>query len=532
MKHPSLPHSIFNDVIGPIMRGPSSSHTAGAYGIGRICRSLYGGLPDSVRCVFDPSGSYAPTYLPLGVDKAFCAGLLDWDMLDARYDSSVEVIAQSLEINFIVEPLQFHPHPNTMKIELAGKASVTIWAKSIGGGLIEIFQINEWPMALTGKQFDCFIEVERSEKNQATLHSVLTANSSLIKDYTIIQKAEKKYLYLIIVKSDNENDINHFINDLRSNEVIRHVWFAPPVFFPIVGEPIFHSAEEALLYAEKKNLSLGKVGVLYESKILGRTTEEVSKEMLRRYEVMCRSMESGFDDNSVKLSWLHPHAGRVYKSIVEGPLPFGGFPSKAAVRALAVMHTCNSRGIVCAAPTGGSAGVLPGVVKTMEEEYQLDREKIVEVLFAAGLIGLFIANRATFAAEEAGCQVEIGAAGAMAAASVVEAFGGPIKEAIDAASVALQNTMGSVCDPVGGGCEIPCHTRNAAAAANAFICADLICGGYPNRITLDDAIDASYNVGRSLPSELRCTAKGGIAVVPSAHRLLSRGEEQWNHGNL
>jgi L-serine dehydratase len=113
----------------------------------------------------------------------------------------------------------------------------------------------------------------------------------------------------------------------------------------------------------------------------------------------------------------------------------------------------------------------------------------------------------------------------MAAAAVVESAVGSPSAALDAASIALQNTMGSVCDPVQGGCEIPCHTRNAAAAAGAFLCADLVLGGYANPIPLDEAVDASLAVGRSLPRELRCTALGGIASAPSARSLRPRGVE-------
>ena len=137
-------------------------------------------------------------------------------------------------------------------------------------------------------------------------------------------------------------------------------------------------------------------------------------------------------------------------------------------------------------------------------------------------MGLIVSCRATFAAEVAGCQVEIGAAGAMAAAAVVEAAGGTARQAADAAAIAFQNTMGSVCDLVHGIVEIPCHTRNAAAAASAFVCADLAMGGYVNPIGLDDTIDAVYAVGRMMPAELRCTARGGLAVTPSALRLHRR----------
>jgi L-serine dehydratase len=127
-----------------------------------------------------------------------------------------------------------------------------------------------------------------------------------------------------------------------------------------------------------------------------------------------------------------------------------------------------------------------------------------------------LALHATFAAEIAGCQVEIGAAGAMGAAAVVEAAGGAARQACDAAAIAFQNTMGSVCDLVQGIVEIPCHTRNATAASSAFVCADLILGGYTNPIPLDETIDAVYAVGKMLPRELKVTALGGLALTPSA----------------
>ncbi len=152
----------------------------------------------------------------------------------------------------------------------------------------------------------------------------------------------------------------------------------------------------------------------------------------------------------------------------------------------------------------------------MVEERGLHRQEAALALLAAGTVGVVVANRATFAAEVAGCQVEIGAAGAMAAAAVVDAAGGSVQQAADAAAIAFQNTMGSVCDLVQGIVEIPCHTRNAVAASNAVLCADLVLGGYVNPIRLDETIDAVYAVGKMLPRELRCTALGGLAVTPSA----------------
>lgn len=126
------------------------------------------------------------------------------------------------------------------------------------------------------------------------------------------------------------------------------------------------------------------------------------------------------------------------------------------------------------------------------------------------------------ASEVAGCQVEIGAAGAMAAAAAVEFGKGTARQALDAAAIAFQNTMGSPCDLVQGMCEIPCHTRNAVAASAAFICADIVLGGYENPIPLDETIDAAFSIGKMMPSALRCTSKGGLACTPAALALKPR----------
>ncbi len=219
---------------------------------------------------------------------------------------------------------------------------------------------------------------------------------------------------------------------------------------------------------------------------------------------------------------LDRSASAIYEAEAAGRVAVGGLHARAAARAMAAMHTNCSMGVVCAAPTAGSAGVLPGVLVTLAEECGASEEDVVRCMFAAGLVGMFIGEMATFAAEIAGCQVEIGAASAMAAAAVVEFAHGTAFQACDAAAVSLQNTMGSVCDLVQGVVELPCHTRNAVGASSAFMVADLILGGYRNPIPLDETIEAALAVGRMLPEELRVTSRGGIAVTPSALSMRPR----------
>jgi len=303
---------------------------------------------------------------------------------------------------------------------------------------------------------------------------------------------------------------------------VRRVWSADPVLLVERGEPLFSSSEEMVQLAADRGLSLGRVGLEHEAQLLGISEREALAEMGRRWGIMTASVRRGLEGDGLEMQILEPVAGKVLAAEQARRVAVGGLHARAAARAMAVMHVSNSLGIVCAAPTGGSAGVLPGALVTLAEERGLSDESALLALFAASAVGLVIAKRGTFAAEIAGCQVEIGAAGAMAAAAVVEVAGGDARQASQAAAIALQNTMGLVCDPVLGACEIPCHTRNGVAASSAFVCADLILGGYHNPIPLDETIDASMAVGRSLPSELRCTALGGIAATPSAKALSSR----------
>jgi L-serine dehydratase len=268
--------------------------------------------------------------------------------------------------------------------------------------------------------------------------------------------------------------------------------------------------------AEERACSLGQIALAYESALLALPERDILTEMERRFEVMRAAVHRGLDEVVPPMQLLQPTARQIFRAEAEGRVAIGGIHTRAAARAMAVMHVNGSMGIVCAAPTAGSAGVTAGVIVTLAEEKHLTGKQATLALLAASAVGLIVATRATFAAEVAGCQVEIGASGAMAAAMVVEAVGGSARQAADAAAIAFQNTMGSVCDPVQGIVEIPCHTRNAAAAASAFVCADLILGGYANPIPLDETVDAVYAVGRMLPRELKCTACGGLSLAPSA----------------
>jgi len=514
--------SLFNDVIGPVMRGPSSSHTAAPFQIGTLARALLGDEPAAATFVFDPGGSFAEVYRQQGSDLGFAAGLMGWQIADERFPQALDLAAaQGLDIRFVVEPIPGADHPNTLAMRLTSRRgrSLRATAQSTGGGAFCFTELDGWPLRLAGDAYEVIAEI--GPQAESALRELLARDGQVAS----IARQERGEQVLVHTRRLAPLDAALQVH-FEALPGLRRLWTAPPVFYPQRGRPLFGSAAEMVDWAEGQGRSLGRAALAYEAALLGLPEGEVMAEMVRRFEVMRSAVRRGLSEDRLPMQLLTPSAGRVYRAEAEGRLAAGGMLTRAAARAMAVMHVNGAKGVVCAAPTAGSAGVIPGVVVTLAEEQGLDPEQVAQALFAAAGIGLVVAARATFAAEVCGCQVEIGASGAMAAAAVVEVAGGSARQAADAAAIAFHNTMGSTCDPVQGIVEIPCHTRNAVAAAGAFVCADLILGGYANPIPLDETVDAVYAVGRMLPREVKCTALGGLSLAPSALAMTRRTGEK------
>jgi L-serine dehydratase len=202
-----------------------------------------------------------------------------------------------------------------------------------------------------------------------------------------------------------------------------------------------------------------------------------------------------------------------------GGLLDGGILNRIIPNVTALMEVKSSMGVIVAAPTAGSCGALPGACIGAAQAMGLDRDAMTRGMLAAGIIGVFITARSTFAAEVCGCQAECGAGSGMAAAALVSLAGGTTEQALAAASMAMQNTLGMICDPVANRVEVPCLGRNVLAASNALACANMALAGFDAVVPLDETIATMDSVGKSLPRELRCTALGGLSVTPTARRI-------------
>jgi len=422
-----------------------------------MARSMLGRAPIRARFAFDPGGSYAKCYRSQGADKAFAAGLLGWRITDDRFPSALAGAAQAgMRVEFLEQPLAGAGHPNAVEVELAAADGRTLSARanSVGGGAVEFVRLGGWPVCFTGDAWEVAVEAEPCAASEAV--ALLGADGALMGEAQC-----QEFRGLCLVWARRRERLAHEAQErLAATRGVRVVWACEPVFFVPAGEPGFASAAEMAAMSLQQGISLGQTALEYEARLLALPESAVLAEMGRRLDVMLDAVELGLTAPPA-MRLLDASAGRVLRAEREGRLAAGGLHARAAARALAAMHVSSGGGVVCAAPTGGSAGVLPAVLATLMAELGVSRERAALALLAAGAIGVVVANRATFAAEVAGCQVEIGAAGAMAAAAVADAVGARADQAADAAAIAFQNTMAR--------CAISCRASSRSPATRATL---------------------------------------------------------------
>ena len=199
---------------------------------------------------------------------------------------------------------------------------------------------------------------------------------------------------------------------------------------------------------------------------------------------------------------------------------------EAAMKAVAVNEVNAAMGIICATPTAGSSGVVPGVLLACRDRLKMDRRALFYFLITGGGGGLVIGNWASLSGGAGGCQAEVGSASAMAAAALVEAAGGSPFQSGHALAIALKNLLGLTCDPVASLVEVPCIKRNTTGAINAMMAAELALAGVTSKIPVDQVIQAMGSIGRMMPVALRETALGGLAQTPEALKITRQLEEE------
>lgn len=286
----------------------------------------------------------------------------------------------------------------------------------------------------------------------------------------------------------------------------------------------FKNTRELLELCNKHHLPISAIMRQRECE-LGETTAGLVNDQLRKtLEIMRNSAKKPIQTPEKSIGGLiGGEAKKLSVHLSQGKSICGNVLSKGITYAMAVLEVNASMGLIVAAPTAGSSGIVPGLLLALQDEYKISDERLIDALLTAGAIGYLAMRNATVAGAVGGCQAEVGVASAMASAAAVELMEGTPEQSLYAASTVLMNMLGLVCDPVGGLVEYPCQNRNASGVANALIAAELALSGIKQLIPLDEMIDIMYSVGKRLPSELRETALGGCAVTPTGCTLCSHG---------
>ena len=530
------------DIIGPVMVGPSSSHTAGALRIAQMVRGLLAEEP--ARVEFTLYGSFSHTYRGHGTDKALVAGMLGLHTDDLRIRESFALAEEhGMAFSLVPDTATRTPHPNTVDIVATDRGGRTVEARgvSVGGGAAKLTRIDGIDVSITG-EFNALI-VHQVDSPGVLAHISQAMGKRGVNIGTVVMHRTTRGGEAFTVL-----EIDDPVPDEALEEVLAHPSVMSTRFIPADGlnRPLdgagaparvtvaeleafrrldFGSAADLLSYCEKESLPLSGAFLRREEALLvsqGESPDAWKPYLARVLEVMRKSatrplshpsasMGGLIGGEAARLSALH---GKPRGEGGAQPV-LGGLLSTCSAYALAVLETNASMGRIVAAPTAGSSGVIPAALLSLATVRGIDDGRLMRALLNAAAVGCIIARNATVAGAEGGCQAEIGSASAMAASAVCELQGGDARACLDAAGIALSNMLGLVCDPIGGLVEAPCQTRNASAAANALVSAELALSGTRSLAPFDEVVEAMRGVGRALPPELRETALGGLAACPS-----------------
>ncbi|MCU0460243.1 MAG: L-serine ammonia-lyase, iron-sulfur-dependent, subunit alpha [Bacteroidales bacterium] len=521
MKNPG----ILNDVIGPVMRGPSSSHTAASWRIARVALDILNQPLKHALIEFDRDGAWAPNYREQGTPMGFDGGLSGLEITDERMKSAGSYAQQKgIVIEYLVSSFPAD-HPNTVRLTLLGMSgkTVQIIAVSLGGGSFEIRSVNGFPVRLNGDLYALMIFSTDNQDYRDELKARIPPGV-----YFSIDQLGDRIKYEFKSTYPFPPDL---MSHLQNHPVLDDIAVISPIMPVIAGretEMPFSSISSLMDYAGEKGTDLGDLGLIYEKCISGCSGEDLNARMKEIINIIHSSIDAGLkgthyaDRILAQQSHLISRAekeGRIRESVVNWIIE----------NVSALMESKSAMEVIVAAPTAGSCGTVGGALRAVSENLGTSAGKLgnsadelVKAYFAAGIVGAYFAQGPGFSAEEHGCQVECGAASGMAAAGIVQLMGGTAKQAIDAASMAIQNMIGLICDPVADRVEVPCLGKNISAAVNAYTSAIMAISGFDAVIPLDQVIQTVREVGKTMPSCVKCTGKGGLAMTATALEIKNR----------
>jgi len=510
------PPSIFNDVLGPVMRGPSSSHMAAALRIGRVARNLMNDDLQFVKVEYDPNGALVTTHDGHGSDMGLFGGVLGFEAHDARlkdFKGELSRAGKEVDTQYVSYDAA---HPSTYKLTLWNKNKSEMkemLAISTGGGMIEIQEIEGAKVQMFGDFYETLIYL----KPEIDVNNVKEIAQNFCEDSHVSQTAKGETLVNIKSSKALPEDLILKIRELSLD--VRILSPVMPILASKSVEVPFITIGEMLTFNEEKELSFPELAIAFESMRGGLSDSEVFEKMREIVHVMRNSVDTGLKGTDYNDRILPCQSVNFVKAMNSGGLIAGDIINKIISYVTAIMECKSGMETFVAAPTAGSCGACPGTVLAVADFLDKSEDEVVRAMFIAGMIGVFVQHKATFSAEVGGCMAECGTGSGMATAAIVYLAGGSLQQSIAACSMALQNSFGMTCDPIANRVEAPCLGKNIMAATNALSCANMSLAGYQHLIPLDEVLDAMNQVAGMIPHELKCTGKAGLATTPTALKI-------------
>lgn len=495
--------SIF-EIIGPVMLGPSSSGTAGMARLGKAAHYFLDAPLKSIDLKFHPRFHH---YAGLRSHVALIGGVLGLETHDPALRNALDMAKKQnirCTSSWFKPPYPEDAHTVQLTMTQIDGQVRTVLGASTGGGMIEVYSIDGFEVKLLSTERYLFVWAA---------HDISEQLSSLLPTQSEIQKFNKDGRYLLYAGIP-ETVGGSLAEQIQRIEGIERVTFTEPFleygFVP--HEPFFTSCEELMHLSEKTGKDIPELTLEYEMQRSGRTRDEILATMKECLGYMRECAENGVKSERSTLFGLGGgDAKRMYDAVLAGKTIGGSLLGRAIARSIGVMETGMSMNRVVAAPTGGSAGIVPGAFLSVQEEYGYTDEMLVKGLLVASAMGVIMYYRHTiFSGQAGGCQSEIGVSSAIAAAGLAYMAGGDTQACCEAMALSLKNMLGLICDPIGGCTEVPCIKRNGVGVANAFTGCDLALAGIVSRVSPDHVIDALVNTKNHLPAALR----GGAGGLP------------------
>ena len=508
-------------MIGPVMRGPSSSHTAASWRIARIGLNILNEPLEKALIEFDSNGAWAPNFREQGTTMGIDGGLLGLEITDERMKVAGSYARQKgITIEYQISSFPTN-HANTVRLTMWGISNkkVQLIAVSLGGGSFEIRSIEGFPVQMCGDLFEMIIFTKNKPDILEELKTLIPSEIEFSSD----QKEEAiKYEFKSSYPFPAE-----LVTRLQNLSSIDEIALVHPIMPSIAGrqtEMPFSTVKSAIVYAEENRLDLGDLGLIYEKCISGLSEDELIAKMKEIIQIIHKSIETGLKGTHYADRILQQQSHLIEKAEKDGKIK-DSVVNRIIANVSALMESKSAMEVVVAVPTAGSCGTVGGSLLAFSEFIGSTDDELIKAYFAAGIVGAYFAQGPGFSAEEHGCQVECGASAGMAAAAMVQLMGGTAGQALGAASMAIQNMIGLICDPVADRVEVPCLGKNISAAVNAYASATMAISGYNPVIPLNQVIQTVSRVSKMMPSCNKCTGKGGLAITETALNLKNKLKE-------